>query len=142
MPTPCHYLLVDDNPADHLLVQEAFELLGPGHCLTWVQSGQQALQILNAGTTQPDVVLLDINMPGMDGFEVLEAIKRDPRLRTIPVVMLSTSSAGGDVNRAYRLFASAFLVKSARFDAFLEQIEAFLNYWQTNRVCTPDRLLA
>ena len=142
MPTPCHYLLVDDNPTDHILVQEAFELLGPDFRLTCVQSGLQALQVLGSPELQPDVVLLDINMPGMNGFEVLEAIKRDPRLRTLPVVMLSTSGAVGDVSRAYHLFASSYLVKSPRFDVFLEQIEALLTYWQTNRVCSQDSLLA
>lgn len=136
MRTPGHFLLVDDNPTDHILVQEAFDLLGPNFHLTCVQSGQQALQMLRTLADQPDVVLLDINMPGMNGFEVLQAIKNDTRLRTMPVVMLSTSSADGDVTRAYSLFASSYLVKSPQFDAFLAQIEAFLTYWQANRVCS------
>jgi len=130
MPIPCHYLLVDDNPGDQLLAQEAFEHLCPECTLTCVCSGEDALSLLRTETFQPDLILLDINMPGMSGFQVLEALKTDPKLRKIPVVMLSTSSSTGDVSTAYNLHASSYLVKSSGFQAFLEQIEAFVRYWK------------
>jgi len=130
VPLPCHYLLVDDNPGDRLLAQEAFEQLCPDCSLTCAESGEEALALLRSETFQPDVVLLDINMPGLSGFQVLEAMKADPKLRKIPVVMLSTSSASGDVSTAYNLHASSYLVKSSGFAAFLEQVETFLNYWR------------
>ncbi|MFC4427029.1 response regulator [Deinococcus navajonensis] len=130
MPIPCHYLLVDDNAADLLLAEEAFGQLAPDCTLTCLSSGEEALQLLRTETFQPDVVLLDINMPVMSGFQVLEAMKADSKLRKIPVVMLSTSSASGDITEAYSLHASSYLVKSSGFSAFLEQIDVFLRYWR------------
>ncbi|GGK36072.1 response regulator [Deinococcus malanensis] len=134
MPAPCHYLLIDDSPTDRLLAEEAFEHVGLDCSLTTVEGGRQALDHLRSATVQPDVILLDINMPGMSGFEVLEELKRDPVFRLIPVVMLTTSSARSDVTRAYSLHASSYLVKSLVLGEFLAQVEAFLKYWQANRV--------
>ncbi|GGK43321.1 response regulator [Deinococcus malanensis] len=134
MPVPCHYLLIDDSPSDRLLAEEAFEQAGLNCSLITVDSGRKALHHLRSETVQPDVILLDINMPGMSGFEVLEELKRDPVFALIPVVMLTTSSAKSDVTRAYSLHASSYLVKSPVLGEFLEQVEAFLRYWQDNRL--------
>ena len=99
-----------------------------------MSSGAQALELLESGFCLPDVILLDINMPGMSGFEVLEELKRDAVFRLIPVVMLTTSSAKSDVTRAHSLHANSYLVKSVVLGEFLDQVEAFLKYWQANRV--------
>ena len=101
MTRPFQVLLVDDNPADLLLAQEVFHEHGDALNVTTCSSGKEALEYLRAPGTRPDVVILDVNMPVMSGFEVLEAIKDDPALVWIPVVMLSTSSHPGDVARAY-----------------------------------------
>lgn len=130
---PSHYLLVDDSPQDRLLAQEAFESLCPNCTLSCVGSGYKALMLLNDPTFEPDVILLDLNMPGMSGFELLKALKHDPRLGHIPVVILSTSNAQQDISEAYTLHASSYLVKSANFSEFLKQVETFLHYWQINR---------
>lgn len=130
---PSHYLLVDDSLQDRLLAQEAFELICPNCTLTCVGSGHEALMLLDDPTFEPDVILLDLNMPGMNGFEVLKALKHDPRLGHIPVVILSTSNAQQDISEAYTLHASSYLVKSANFAEFLKQVETFLHYWQVNR---------
>ncbi|ACO48212.1 response regulator [Deinococcus deserti] len=142
MSVPCRYLLVDDNPTDLLLAQEAFEELQPDCTLTCVQSGEEALNFLHSTPTLPDVILLDINMPGMSGFQLLGLLKQEPKLRRIPVVMLSTSAAAKDISEAYSLHASSYMVKSSAFDTFLRQIDAFLKYWQANRVCneTPGEI--
>ncbi|MFC4636717.1 response regulator [Deinococcus hohokamensis] len=134
MAVPFHYLLIDDNPQDHLLAQEAFDYLCPDCKLTCVSNGQEALRLLRSHGEQPDVLLLDINMPGMNGFDILKTVKEDAQLRHIPVVMLTTSGAREDISKAYSLFASSYLVKSTSFDDFLRQIEAFLKYWQASRV--------
>lgn len=136
MPVPCHYLLIDDNASDRMLAEEAFEQVCPDCTLTSVAGGREALQLLRTETFQPDVILLDINMPGMNGFQLLAELKSDPALRKIPVVMLTTSSAQGDITQAYSLHASSYLVKSSAFDAFLEQVETFLRYWRANRVAS------
>ena len=132
--TPRHYLLVDDNETDRLLAQEAFADLQPDSILTCVPSGLEALDFLQSGSSLPDVILLDINMPGMNGFQLLERLKDQPQLRAIPVVMLSTSSAQQDIRQAYSLHASSYLVKSPTFDAFVGQVETFLEYWRATRV--------
>lgn len=133
-----NYLLVDDVPGDLIIVKEAFEELDPDSTLVTARSGQEALDLLRSGVCRPDVMLLDIHMPGMSGFEVLAALKQDPRLRTIPVVMLSTSQYEPDITQAYTLHASSYLVKSSDFQGFLGQIDKFLTYWRANRVrATP-----
>ena len=128
-----HYLLVDDAPQDRFLAQEAFGHLCPECVLTCAGSGEEALDLLRSPGFEPDVVLLDLNMPGMSGFEVLQAMKEDERLVHLPVVILSTSSAERDVRQAYTLHASSYLVKSANFTDFLEQLEQFLHYWDISR---------
>ncbi|GGO36024.1 response regulator [Deinococcus humi] len=133
MRVPRRYLLVDDSPEDRLLAQEAFEHVCPTCTLTCVDSGRAALDLLQQRHFVPDVVLVDLNMPGMNGFQLLQAMKQDGRLARIPVVMLTTSNAQQDVERAYSLHASSYLVKSVNFDAFVKQLEKVLQYWQTSR---------
>ncbi|MBB5365330.1 response regulator [Deinococcus humi] len=139
MTLPRHYLLVDDNPHDHFLTQAAFEQLCPECVVTCVGSGMEALELLQTQMFQPDVVLLDLNMPGMNGFEVLQAMKANARLVRIPVVILSTSDAERDVEQAYTLHASSYLVKSESFSEFLEQLETVVKYWQTSRTVVESR---
>lgn len=131
--------LVDDNPLDRLLAAEALHEVCPECGLEAYDSGRAALTQLRAAQTLPDVVLLDINMPGMNGFEVLQALKADPRLSLIPVVMLTTSSAAADVEQAYILHASSYVIKANGFNAFISQIEAFIGYWRLNRPAVVGR---
>lgn len=127
-------LLVDDSPTDRFLAQEAFADQEATVDLTLCESGREALDYMHRHRGQlPDVLLLDINMPGMTGFEVLAEMKQRPQLVHIPVVMLTTSQARTDVEAAYTLQASSYLVKSPDFGAFLAQVEAFITYWRGNR---------
>lgn len=130
---PTHYLLVDDSPQDRWLAQEVFETLCPDCTLTCVGSGREALALFDDPAFDPQVILLDINMPVMNGFEVLKVLKSTPRLVHIPVVILSTSEAQQDISEAYTLHASSYLVKSDSFTEFLQQVETFLRYWQLSR---------
>lgn len=140
MTRPFQVLLVDDNPADLLLAQEVFSEYDGALSVTTCSSGQEALDRLQAPGTRPDVVILDVNMPVMSGFEVLQAIKDDPALVCIPVVMLSTSSHPGDVARAYTLHASSYMVKSSSFQAFMDQVDAFVTFWRESRTPSwPER---
>lgn len=125
-------LLIDDNPADCMLAEEAFELYSEKVSVKVIQDGQSALNWLQAqaaANSLPDVVLLDINMPGMNGFEVLAALRGDAALRHLPVVMLTTSTRQDDVDRAYELVASSYLVKNADFQGFLDQIDSLVRFW-------------
>ena len=101
-------------------------------------SGRDALNVLrDPHTRRPDVLLLDINMPGLSGFDVLEALKEDPTLMDIPVVMLSTSSTRHDIQRAYTLHATSYVVKHAEFPGFVAQVDTLVSYLRVNLL--PDR---
>ncbi len=137
MTRPLHVLVVDDNPEDLLLAEIAFGGQSEPHHLTVVDSGEAALDALAAGG--PDLILLDIHMPGMDGFEVLRRIKGNRAWRAIPVVMLSTSAEDRDVRRAYEGQASAYLVKQDRPERMAEQFARLLSFWAGARlVHWPD----
>ncbi|GBF06229.1 receiver domain REC [Deinococcus aerius] len=127
---PLQVLLIDDNLADLLLAREAFAALGEQVGLTSYRSGGAALQALGqANAALPDVVLLDVNMPGLNGFEVLSTLKSDARLRPIPVVMLTTSGSREDVREAYARRANAYLLKSGDFGEFCADIRGFVQFW-------------
>ena len=141
MPQVITVLLIDDNPADLTLAQEAFEDHSDHVTLITCNDGARAIGLLkDSSRALPDVIVLDVNMPVMSGFEVLEAIKDDPALVWIPVVMLSTSSHPGDVARAYTLHASSYMVKSDSFQAFMDQVDAFVAFWRESRTPSwPER---
>ncbi|MBB5376388.1 CheY-like chemotaxis protein [Deinococcus metalli] len=131
---PLRVLIVDDNPMDRLLAREAFGGHENGVVVDTCASGERALNFLRElDTALPDVMLLDLNMPGLHGFDVLAQMKDDPRLALIPVVILSTSGNAGDVQQAYTLHASSYLVKDHDFASFARQIDAFVNFWMQAR---------
>ncbi|ADV68921.1 response regulator [Deinococcus maricopensis] len=132
--TPIEILLVEDNEPDILLTQEAFEEARVANHLHVARDGVEALEFLRregefAGKPRPDVILLDINMPRKNGLEVLEELKGDPDLRSIPVVVLTTSQADEDILRSYQSHASSYIVKPVGFDNFYDAIRAFEGYW-------------
>ena len=126
-------LLVEDDPGDVLLTKEAFEHNKVRNRLSVVADGVSALEFLRkegqyADAPTPDLVLLDLNLPRMDGREVLEALKSDAAMRSIPVVVLTTSEAEEDVVRSYSLHANAYVTKPVDFDRFIDvvrQIDEF-----------------
>ena len=113
---PAEILLVEDNPADVRMMREALIMAEIPHHLAMVTDGEEALLYLNqrdkyAHATRPDVVLLDIKLPKVSGHEVLEDIRRNPDLRTLPVMILTSSSAPQDRNTSERLQATHFVTK-------------------------------
>ena len=126
-------LLVEDDPGDVLMTREAFEDNKVANRLAVVSDGVSAMEYLRkegpyAHATTPDLVLLDLNLPRMDGREVLQALKEDEQLRRIPVVVLTTSEAEEDVLRSYSLHANAYVTKPVDFDRFIDvvrQIDEF-----------------
>jgi len=119
-----HLLVVEDDPGDVLLTREALADASGPLSVHVVADGEQAVDFLRGqgghrGAPRPDLVLLDLNLPRLDGREVLARIKTDPGLRTIPVVVLTTSKAAEDVTRSYELHANAFVTKPAELDRFL-----------------------
>ncbi len=120
-------LLVEDDPGDVLMTREAFKDNKLANRLSVVPDGVDAMAFLRkedqyAGSPTPDLVLLDLNLPRMDGREVLAAMKSDPELRRIPVVVLTTSEAEEDVLRSYSLHANAYVTKPVDFQRFIEVV--------------------
>lgn len=127
-------LLVEDN-ADHaFLTREAFEGMVCNVTLQHVDNGEKALAFLRRqapyeNAARPDLILLDIHMPRMNGFEVMQAMADDAALRGIPVVVLTTSGELADVNRMYQLGCKSYLTKSGDFGVFSAALEQLVRYW-------------
>ncbi|PTA68665.1 response regulator [Deinococcus arcticus] len=136
IPAPIEILLVEDNEPDVLLTLEAFEDSRVPNRMHVARDGVEALRFLrregeHAQAPRPDVILMDINMPRKTGLEVLEELKADPELRSIPVVMLTTSQADDDVRSSYERHASGYVVKPVGFENFLGAMRAFEAFWLT-----------
>lgn len=132
---PLDVLLVEDNPADFRLTQEALKE-GKMLCnLHWVKDGVEAMDFLyrrgpHVDAVAPDLILLDLNLPKMDGREVLADVKAHPQLRRIPVVILSTSKAEEDILRSYDLHANCYVTKHpVNFDSFIQVIRSIDMFW-------------
>jgi two-component system, chemotaxis family, response regulator Rcp1 len=133
---PLEILLVEDNPGDARLTREAFREACIPCNLAVARDGIEALGRLRgegefAGTPLPHLVLLDLNMPRMDGREVLAALKSDPLLRAIPVVVLSSSEADQDVAAAYDLHANCYVAKPVDLEGFIAVVQAIQAFWFT-----------
>ncbi|PWC33124.1 response regulator [Azospirillum sp. TSO35-2] len=132
--TPFEILLVEDDPADAGLAKRA---LRDGRILchvSHVRDGVEAMDHLRrrgtfAAAPRPDLILLDLNMPRMDGREVLQELKADEELKTIPVVILTTSDVDRDVNASYLLGANSFITKPMDMDAFFDAVKSIEEYW-------------
>jgi CheY-like chemotaxis protein len=129
-------LLVEDDPGDVLMTREAFADYKLRNQLHVVSDGADAMAFLrqegeHADKPRPDLVLLDLNLPRMDGREVLEAIKSDPELSSIPVVVLTTSEAEDDVLRSYSLHANAYVTKPVDFERFIEVVRQIDDFFVT-----------
>lgn len=136
-------LLVEDNPADVRLTQEVFKDGLMDCALDVAADGEQALAMLRqegqyGDTARPDLILLDLNMPRKDGREVLSEVKADKDLRSIPIIVLTTSKAERDVATCYDLHANAYMVKPVDLDQFTEAVRGLQDYW-LRRVMLPSR---
>jgi CheY-like chemotaxis protein len=136
-------LLVEDNPGDIRLTQEALRESKVLNNLAVAKNGVEALQMLRreepyVSQPRPDLILLDLNLPRKDGREVLMEIKADPLLRRIPVVVLTTSEAEGDVLRAYDLGANCYIVKPVDLDQFITVVQTIEGFWLSIVKLSPE----
>jgi two-component system, chemotaxis family, response regulator Rcp1 len=127
-------LLVEDNEGDIVLTLEAFQHTIIRNTISVVRDGEEALEYLtrqgkHTGAELPDIILLDINLPKMDGKEVLNYIKNDEELKRIPVVMLTTSSSERDILDAYTGHANCYITKPVDFSKFIEVVRSIENFW-------------
>jgi len=130
-------LMAEDDEDDYLLTLEAFKEIGIKNQLRRVRDGEELMSYLKKNGVsadsedcpRPSLILLDLNMPKMDGREALSQIKADPDLRGIPVTILTTSDATSDIIGTYQSGSNSFIQKAARFRGFVDQIKAFCEYW-------------
>jgi two-component system, chemotaxis family, response regulator Rcp1 len=132
--TAIDVLLVEDSPGDVRLTREAFKDAKVHVNLHVAADGTAAMAFLgrqgeHANAPRPDLILLDLNLPKKDGREVLEEIKESPTLKTIPVVILTTSAAEADILRSYQLHANCYITKPVGLDGFLKVVRSIDNFW-------------
>jgi CheY-like chemotaxis protein len=134
---PVVFLMADDDADDRLLIKEAFQESLITNSIYFVEDGVELMDYLHkkdkfanpAVAPTPDLILLDLNMPRKDGREALAEIKRDPHLRYIPVVVLTTSKAEEDIMRSYDIGAASYITKPVTFDGLVESIRGLGQYW-------------
>lgn len=147
---PFFVLLADDDEDDRLLAKDAMKDAGYGHNCLSVNDGEELLQLLRGEgkfeskipPTLPSVILLDLNMPVLDGRETLKQLKKDPMLKRIPVVIFSTSNTPEDIEQGYDLGASSYMVKPANYALLVEMMKTFGNYWSDYASVPSLRLLS
>ena len=150
MPERAVILLAEDREDDILIIRKAFQVANISNPLFVVRDGGEAISYLlgtgkysnRAEFPLPDLLLLDLKMPGLDGFEVLRWLKEQPALKSLRVVVLTSSDAVRDVNRAYALGANSFLVKPLDFENTVAMAEVLTNYWlrtdKSPEISRPD----
>ena len=133
-----HVYLIEDDPDHALIIGRAIREVGPQAEVRTAEDGEGALAQLRAAATVPDLILLDINMPGLSGFEALTQVRADPRLAQVPVVMLTSSDLVTDIARAYELGASGYISKPS----YLADVRAVLGntllYWAALKRAAGD----
>lgn len=132
--TPIEILLVEDDAGDVLLTQRALSQGNVRNNLRLAKDGVEALEVLRregkfADAPRPDLILLDLNMPRMDGRQFLEEVKADPRFIAIPIVVLTTSEADRDVVQSYQLQASCFITKPVDLKQFTHVVRSIEDFW-------------
>jgi chemotaxis family two-component system response regulator Rcp1 len=127
-------LLIDDNPADSHLFETALREVSARAILYWVATGEEALEYIaqqgrfqNAG--EVDIIVLDLNLPGLSGFEVLTKLRQNAASRHKPVIVLSSSRAQSDIKQAYVMGANSYVLKAMSFETYLERVERLVKYW-------------
>lgn len=133
---PINILMVEDNPGDARLTREALKDNKLANNLFHAKDGVEAMAFLrregeHASMPQPDIVLLDLNLPRMDGREVLAEMKEDASLKHIPVVVLTTSEAESDILRSYELHANCYITKPVDLDKFIQIVHGIEDFWLT-----------
>lgn len=135
---PVHLLIIEDNPGDVRLLEEAFGELRANVKIQVAKDGAEGIAVVAAYTPSkegsPDLILLDLNLPKISGLDVLVRIKSDPRTRHIPVIILTSSRAESDVQRAYQSHANAYLRKPSTLEGLLNTARDVKNFWMETAI--------
>ena len=129
-----HILLVEDSVADAMLIKRSLNNSNLGCILHWIEDGESAIAFLEQHegyeqAVRPNLIILDLNLPKLDGREVLQKIKHDSALRRIPIVVMSTSNSEIDISRSYDLHANCYIVKPYEVDDFIKVVSSIEEFW-------------
>ncbi len=122
-------VIADDDEDDKFLLKSAFEESGIDAPLSFVDNGQELIDFLNKAKKLPSIILLDLNMPKKDGREALKEIKENPRFRSIPILILTTSNSPEDIRNCYFLGANCFITKPSTFEGLMKAIGELNKFW-------------
>lgn len=135
-PTPMTILIADDDADDRMFLEQAMRQNGYDQRIQFVEDGEELMEYLRRqgpytelNAPWPDILILDLNMPRKNGFQALSEIKDDPKLRRLPVVVMTTSSADEDVVKTYTLGVNSFVTKPFNFNRLVEMVSTLKTYW-------------
>ncbi|WP_298417690.1 response regulator [uncultured Kordia sp.] len=134
MKKPLKVLLIEDNMIEIMKMNRTVSLLKAKHEITEAKNAEEALAILETKTNLPDIILLDLNMPKINGIEFLAILKNDPDLRHIPTIILTTSDNRKDILECYRIGISGYILKPLKYEEYVSKIEIALSYWSINEL--------
>ena len=129
---PLNLLLIEDDTIECIKFEKALQALHPKHKLTHLSNGAQALAYLNREPSFPDVILLDLHMPKINGMEFLAMTQKHEVLRNIPKVVLTTSTNSSELKKCYALGAAGYIVKPLKYEDYMAKIEQIIGYWTIN----------
>ncbi len=127
-------LLIEDDAIEVMKLERAISKLGVEQQLIKARDGEEALNLLQAGGSLPDVVFLDLNMPKINGIDFLKILKADDRLRFLPTVILTTSANRKDMLECYKIGVAGYLIKPLKYDEYVNKIKIALDYWSINEL--------
>ena len=127
-------LLIEDDKIEKMKVKRTMETHGLHHKIIEANNGEEALQILSGSKNLPDIILLDLNMPKINGLEFLKILKDDTRLKYLPVIVVTTSANHKDVKQCYELGIAGYITKPLKYEKYVEKLKIVLDYWSSNEL--------
>lgn len=136
MPRILSVLLIEDDKIEKMKVRRTMETLGLPHKIKEANNGEEALEVLNGPESLPDIILLDLNMPKLNGLEFLQILKNDDRLKYLPVIIVTTSANYKDLKRCYEIGIAGYITKPLKYEKYVEKLKIVLDYWSFNELIT------
>jgi CheY-like chemotaxis protein len=136
MNTSLKILLIEDDAIEVMKFNRAISSLNLPHKMVNADNGEEALKILEQKDRLPNIILLDLNMPKINGIEFLSILKKDPDLRYIPTIILSTSNNQKDLLECYKIGVAGYVLKPLKYEEYVSKIEKLLSYWSINQLIT------
>ncbi len=130
-------LLIEDDTIEVIKFNRVIKTLGLNHIILEAENGEDALKMFKGKETIPNIVILDLNMPKLNGIEFLRILKNDAELQHIPAIVLTTSNNQTDILECYKIGIAGYLLKPLKYEEYVDRIQKILAYWSTNELITP-----